>query len=169
MVELPPGVSLEEVSLEKRYRSSTSALMDRIRRLYDEIHDRFGDEGLKLIRDVSTEFGQEIAERARQKAIGSDLESVALYIIRIFNNVRGEGKVVEWSDRRIVIRVSKCPYPFDRQEVCEAHTAMEKAVVESLGDGLTYYVERSIPKGDPFCDHVVEKIDPHSDRESGED
>ncbi len=159
MVELPPGVSLEEVPLEKRYRSSTSALMDRIRRLYEEICDRFGEEGLKLIRDVSTEFGREIAERAREKITSPDLESVALYLVRIFNNVRGEGKVVEWTDRRVVIRVARCPYPFDRPEICEAHTAMEKAVVESLGDGLSYSVERSIPRGDPFCDHVLEKRD----------
>jgi hypothetical protein len=157
LIELPSGVRIKEVPVEKRYRSSTSALMDRIRRLYEEIYSRFGSDGLGLIRDVSSEFGREIARRGRKKIQGGDARSVALYLVRIFNNVRGEGKVVEWGDRRVVIRVHKCPYPFDKPEICDAHTAMERAVVEELGDDLKYCIEKSIPMGDPFCDHVIEK------------
>jgi hypothetical protein len=71
--------------------------------------------------------------------------------------VRGEGKVVEWNDERVVIRVNTCPYPFEKPEVCEAHTTMERVVVEELGDNLKYYIEKSIPMGDPYCDHVIEK------------
>ncbi|TET47183.1 hypothetical protein E3J62_02260 [candidate division TA06 bacterium] len=158
MVELPEGVRIEEVPVEKRYRSATSALMNRVRRLYEEIYSRFGDEGLELIRDVSAQFGKEIAERAKKRVKESDAKSVALYIIRIFNNVRGEGKVVEWGENRVVIRVNRCPYPFESPELCDAHTTMERVVVETLGDGLRYYIEKSIPRGDSYCDHVIEKV-----------
>jgi len=27
-----------------------------------------------------------------------------------------------------------------------------------LGDGLRYYIEKSIPRGDSYCDHVIEKV-----------
>jgi hypothetical protein len=158
VIELPAGVSIEEVPVEKKYRSSTSALMNRIRRLYEELYERFGTEGLDLIRDVSREFGSEIADRGREKIKGGDPKSVALYLVRIFDNVRGEGKVVDWGEERVVIRVNRCPYPFTKPEVCEAHTAMERVVVETLGDGLVYRIDRSIPKGDPFCDHVIEVV-----------
>lgn len=156
MVELPPGVTVEDIPVEKKYRSSTSALMNRIRRLYDEIYSRFGNEGLDLIREVSAEFGEEIADRGKGKVKGSDARSVALYLVRIFNNVRGEGKITEWTDNRVVIRVNKCPYPFSNPEICEAHTVMERVVVEKLGQGLSYYIGKSIPRGDPYCDHVIE-------------
>ena len=33
MIDLPPGVRIEDVPVEKKYRSSTAALMNRIRRL----------------------------------------------------------------------------------------------------------------------------------------
>jgi len=157
MVELPPGVKIEDVSVEKMYRSSTAALMNRIRRLYEEMYNRFGSEGIDIIRDVSAEFGEEIAERGREKVKGSDAKSVALFLVRIFNNARGEGKVVDWGDKRVVIRVYRCPYPFKVPEICEAHTTMERVVVERLGKGLSYCIEKSIPRGDPFCDHVIEE------------
>lgn len=155
---MPAGVSIEEVPVEKKYRSSTSALMNRIRMLYEELYERFGSEGLDLIRDVSREFGKEIAERGRGKVERADARSVALYLVRIFNNVRCEGKVVDWGENRVVIRLSKCPYPFRSPEICGAHTTMERVVVETLGEGLTYRIERSMPKGDPFCDHVIEVV-----------
>ena len=159
MVELPPGVHIEEVPVEKRYRSSTAALMNRIRRLYEELYERFGSEGIDLIRDVSGEFGREIAERGREKVKGGDARSVALYLVRIFNNVRGEGKVVGWEENRVVVRVNRCPYPFRIPEICEAHTTMERVVVETLGKGLRYRIDSSIPRGDPFCDHVIESVE----------
>jgi hypothetical protein len=157
MIELPEGVEREEVPVEKRYRSATSALMNRIRRLYEELYSRFGEDGLELIRDVSTEFGGEVVERARKRGVGPDTKSVALYIARIFENVGGEGKIVIWTDDQVVIRIDKCPYPFKDPKICDAHTTMEKVVVEALGPGLRYRIDKSMPRGDAYCSHIIQK------------
>jgi len=162
MIELPENKKIEEVPIEKRYRSVTAGLTRRIKILYDAIYEKFGNEGLDLIREVGDKYGREIAERAREKIKDGDLESVALYVIRVFNTVRGNGKVVEFSDKRVVIRVRECPYPWETPEMCEAHTQMEKTLVETLGKNLRYRIEKSIPKGDSYCDHVIEIIDPDS-------
>ena len=128
----------------------------RIKILYEAIYKKFGEEGLDLIKEVGDMYGKEIAERGKKKVKSGDIESVARYVIRIFNTVRGNGKVVEYSDKRIVIRVWKCPYPWETPEMCEAHTQMEKTLVENLGENLCYKIPRSIPRGDPYCDHVIE-------------
>ena len=159
MIELPDNKKIEEVPIEKRYRSVTAGLTRRIKILYDAIYEKFGKEGLELIRGVGDKYGREIAERAKGKVKSRDLESVALYVIRVFNTIRGNGKVVEFSDRRVVIRVRECPYPWETPEMCEAHTQMEKTLVETLGKNLRYRIEKSIPKGDPYCDHVIEIVD----------
>jgi hypothetical protein len=156
MIELPENIKLEEVPIEKRYRSVTAGLTRRIKILYDTIYEKYGSDGLDLIREVGNTYGSEIAERAKKTLKDNDLKSVALYVIRIFNNVRGRGKVVEFSDKRVVIRVWECPYPWEKQEMCEAHTQMEKKLVESLGQNLCYRIDKSLPKGDPYCDHVIE-------------
>jgi len=158
MIKLPPGIKIEEIPIEKRYRSITKALVKRIKHLYDAIYDRYGSDGLDLIKDVSKEYGLEIAERAKPQIEQPDIESVALFIIKVFNNIRGNGEVVEFNEDRVVIRVYECPYPFDKPEVCEAHTLMEKTLVETLGENLKYSIPKSIPRGDSYCDHVIECI-----------
>jgi hypothetical protein len=105
---------------------------------------------------VGEKYGLEIAERAKKRVKAGDIQSVARYVIRIFNTLRGNGKVVEFSDRRVVIRVWQCPYPWGTPEVCEAHTQMEKTLVETLGTNLCYRISKSIPKGDSYCDHIIE-------------
>lgn len=156
MIELPEGVVVEEVPIEKRYRSVTAGLLKRIKRLYDTIYQRYGEEGLNLIREVSRSYGLELVERAKERVQGDDIRSVGLYLIRIFNTVRGDGKVTEFTDSRVVIRIYECPYPFDKPEICEAHTTMEKTLVETLGRNLHYSIPQSIPRGDPYCDHLIE-------------
>ena len=158
MIKLPAGIEIEEIPVEKKYRSITNALIKRIKHLYDAIYEKFGSDGLDLIREVSTNYGLEIAERAKQKIKHPDIESVALFVIKVFNNLRGNGEVTEFNDERVVIRVYECPYPFDKPEMCEAHTSMEKALVENLGKDLKYYIRKSIPKGDAYCDHVIELV-----------
>ena len=160
MIELPEHVKIEEVPIEKRYRSVTAGLIRRIKILYETIYQRYGENGLDLIREAGRKYGLEIAERAKNKVRSDDLESVALYVIRIFNTLRGNGKVVEFSDKRVVIRVWECPYPWETPEMCEAHTQMEKTLVETLGKNLCYRISHSIPKGDPYCDHIIEYREP---------
>jgi predicted hydrocarbon binding protein len=160
LIKLPEGIKIEEVPIEKRYRSITAGLVRRIKILYDTIYERFGEEGLELIRDVGRAYGLEVAERAKKKIKGDDIESVALYVIRVFNTIRGNGVVTKWDKNQVIIRVFECPYPWTKPEVCIAHTTMEKTLVETLGKNLHYSIPKSIPAGDPYCDHVIEYREP---------
>ncbi len=46
MIKLPPGIETEAIPIEKRYKSNLKGLLTRIRKLYEAIEDRFGEEGL---------------------------------------------------------------------------------------------------------------------------
>ncbi len=156
MIDLPENIKIETVPVEKRYKSVTAGLTRRIKILYEAIYEKYGKDGLELIRDVGNNYALEIAGRAKGKVIFNDLKSVALYIIRIFNTLRGNGKVVEFSNKRVVIRVFQCPYKWQGKDICEAHTQMEKKLVETLGTNLCYKITKSIPRGDAYCDHCIE-------------
>ncbi len=155
MIEIPGHIKIEEVPLEKRYRSVTAGLTRRIKLLYEAIEDKFGSEGLALIKEVGHNYGLEIAQRAKGKLKSANLKEVSLYVIRVFNTLRGRGKVVEFSPNQVIIRVWDCPYSWKTPEICQAHTQMEKTLVETLGDNLEYKVSKSIPNGDPYCDHII--------------
>ena len=147
----------DERTLEQVYRSAVSGLYARLRSNYDFIYRKFGDDGIKLITDMSHEYGLSIAARARNMLNNNDLTS---YLMRIFDTV-GRGKsgfteLVKVDDFRLVIKVSECPLHFDNSQVCLAHTTMEKTVVEKLNPSLTYRIGKSIPAGDAYCEHIIE-------------
>jgi len=153
-------------TLEQVYRSAVSGLYGRLRSNYDFLYRRFGEEGLKLIAEMSREYGLSVAQRAKSRLANPDLESVAEYLLRIFDTVaRGRGLVstVEKEPGRIVIKVDQCPLNFDLPDMCRAHTTMEKTIVEELNPGLVYRIGKSIPAGDQFCEHILEIRKPEGD------
>jgi hypothetical protein len=155
MIKLPPGINVEPIPLEKRYKSNLRGLLQRIRKLYEAIEDHFGEDGLNLITEVSTEYGQEIAERVKTREGEMNIHEVGLFLVKVFNGMRSEGEITEWTDKRVCIMVPECPYPFTRPQICRAHTSMEEALVKGLNPQLEYNIEKCIPNGDPVCHHVL--------------
>jgi len=50
-------------NLEQTYHSAVSGLYARLRSNYDFLYRKYGDEGIKLIADMSCEYGLRIAAR----------------------------------------------------------------------------------------------------------
>ena len=156
-------MSNDERTLEQVYHSAVSGLYARLRSNYDFIYQKFGDDGIKLIADMSRYYGLSIAQRARERLEDNDLISVANYLLRIFDTVnrrKGYESQVEWRDNRVVIRAERCILRFDMPEMCQAHTTLEKTVVEELNPNLRYRIGKSLPAGDPYCEHIIEVINP---------
>jgi hypothetical protein len=82
----------DERTLEQVYRSAVSGLYARLRSNYDFIYRKFGDDGIKLIADMSREYGNSVVTRARNRLRNNDLASVSAYLMRIFGTV-GRGKM----------------------------------------------------------------------------
>jgi hypothetical protein len=149
----------DERTLEQSYRSAVQGLYARLRSNYDFLYRKFGDEGLKLIAEMSHEYGLTVAARAQASLINRDIAAVAKYLLRIFDTV-GRGlditPTVEEQANRIIIRVNRCPLGFDLPAMCQAHTTMEQTVVEELNPELIYRIGKSIPAGDSCCEHILE-------------
>ena len=155
MIKLPPGIKVDEIPLDVMYRGVLRGLQTRIKRLYDAVYERFGEDGLKLIEEVSSGYGNDIARKALRGGGHWDIQRVGLYLIKIFNNMRSDGEVTEFTDKRVAIMVPRCPYPFEDVKICAAHTSMERALVRGLNPALDYRIEKSVPGGDPYCLHVL--------------
>ena len=137
------------------YRGVLRGLMTRIKDMYEAIYDRYGEEGLELIRQAGGSYGSRTASRVRHGDDPWDIQRVGLYLIKVFNNMRSDGEVMEFTEKRVAIMVPRCPYPFENPEICAAHTSMERALVKGLNPALEYYIEKSVPAGDPYCLHVL--------------
>jgi hypothetical protein len=146
-------------SLEQVYRSAVSGLYARMRNNYDFLYEKFGEEGLKMISDMSREYGLEVAERARKGMKSNDISEVAKYLLRIFETVAYDKRYdqqVEQTKNRIVIKISECPMHFTDVKMCQAHTSMERTVVSTINPDLVYNIGKSIPAGDAICEHILE-------------
>jgi len=159
MIKIPAGVEYSQIPVEKKHKTVTVALLKRILAIYRGIYERFGEEGLDLIREVSQSYGKEIAELGKKRVKFGDAKSVGLYLVRVFDMIDCDGEITEFSDDRVVIKLHQCPYPFDDPKICEAHTTMEETLVKALGQNLEYVITYSIPRGDPFCEHVIRRRD----------
>jgi hypothetical protein len=146
-------------NLEQVYRSAVSGLYSRLRSNYDFLYRKYGDEGIELIAEMSHDYGLSIARRAKGKIESNDLDSVAQYLLRIFNTVGWGRKLTELTETspfRVTIKAYECPLHFDNPKICRAHTCMEKTVVEELNPSLSYRIGKSIPAGDSYCEHIIE-------------
>lgn len=155
MMNLPEELEFERLTVEEKYYRAVPGYMKRLCSLYEAIYQRFGEDGLDLIRDVSSRFGTSIGMNVRKRHDLKGVAQVGKYLLKVFDMISDDWKVSEFSENRLVITVSRCPYPFTIDEVCRAHTCMEQALIATLDRNLEYRIGRSIPKGDPFCEHIL--------------
>jgi len=155
VIKLPQGIVIDEAPLEIRYKGVLRGLLSRIKGLYEAIYARYGEDGLELIREVSVAYGTQAAKSARRDSEEWEIERVGLYLVKVFNNMRAEGEVVEFDKHRVTIMVPQCPYPFTDPAICAAHTSMECALVKGLNPNLEYRIEKSLPAGEKYCLHVL--------------
>ena len=147
-------------ALQRRHRSAVMGLFNRLRSNYEFICERYGDEeGIRLITDMAQKYGLEIVEFARKGVEGNDAPSIGKYLMRIFQTMgagEGDSEITETSQERVVIKAAACPLGATTRAICEAHTTMEKTVVENLNPNLTYRIGKSAAGGDPYCEHIIE-------------
>jgi hypothetical protein len=155
-----PALDFGRLTDGEKYHRAVPGYMRRIGMLYEALYERFGDEGLALIRDVSTEYGARIGENVQKRRPLRGVADVGRYLLKVFDMVTPDWRIEEFTQDRLVIGVERCPYGFAHDEVCQAHTCMEQALVAALDPKLEYSVDRSIPRGDQQCEHLLESRTP---------
>jgi hypothetical protein len=156
-MNLPQELAFERLGFEAKYHRAVPGYMKRLCELYDALFERFGDDGLDLIREVSRNYGIRIGMNLQKKGGLNGVAQVGRYLLKVFDMVSDDWRIEEFSKDKLVIAVSRCPYPFTRDEICRAHTCMEQGLVSTLDENLEYRIGRSIPQGDPFCEHILSK------------
>ncbi len=156
-MELPAELEFDRLGAEEKLQKAVPGYMKRIRGLYEAVYDRFGEAGLDLIRDVSSNYGAEIGANINRRGGLKGVAAVGRYLLKVFDIVGGDWEVTEFSEDRLIIAVRQCPFPIENPEVCRAHTSMEQTLVATLDENLQYRIGCSIPDGDSYCEHILER------------
>lgn len=159
-MNLPKELSFEPLSPEDKLQKAVPGYMRRIRGLYDALLERFGEDGLELIRDVSRNYGTQIGTNINKKGGLKGVAEVGGYLLKVFDIVSNDWEVREFSEDRMVIAVTRCPFRFEKVEMCLAHVCMEEALVATLDEDLEHNIGQSIPGGDACCEHILSRKSP---------
>lgn len=154
-MDLPAQLAFEPLRPEEKLQKAVPGYMKRIRGLYNALHERFGEAGLDLIRDVSREYGAQIGTNINKRGGLKGVAGVGGYLLKVFDIVSNDWEVTEFSDERMVIAVHRCPFRFENVEMCQAHVCMEETLVATLDDELEHNIGQSIPAGDECCEHIL--------------
>lgn len=156
-MKLPEELAFDQLSIEDKYQRAVPGFMKRVASIYAALYERFGEEGLELIREVSKGYGTRIGENVNKKGGLTGVADVGKYLLKVFDMIASDWEVSEFSPDKMVIRVEHCPYSFTNDHICRAHTCMEQALVATLDDTLEYRLGCTIPEGDAFCEHILSK------------
>lgn len=166
-MDLPEELEFERLTDAEKYRRAVPGYMRRLCDIYEALYDRYGEEGLELIRQVSTRYGTQIGINVKKRGDLQGVAQVGKYLLKVFDMVSDDWEVREFGEERLVIAVHRCPYPFRHDAICKAHTTMEQALVAALDENLDYRVGCSIPQGDAYCEHIL-CVKPESKRSDQE-
>jgi len=122
--------------------------------------DKFGSaEAQRMIYPRLKEMGKQMAAMAPTLGItGKDAIAIASFIHAFEKQLmKIEGEATEVSPNRVVKRITKCPLQDLPVDFCLAYQGVVDGVVEGINPEYKWIQAKIIPKGDPFCEWIVEK------------
>ena len=77
-MELPEELSFERLSFAEKYHRAVPGYMRRLCDIYEAVYDRFGEDGLDLIEEVSRKYGTKIGMNVKKKNV---MKFISFYLI----------------------------------------------------------------------------------------
>ena len=100
-------------------------------------YQRFGNEALPIIEAVFHEWGITIGERLKAKMPARGLKAaIETYMAPVMDR-EPKPEIIECSDKKFEANIFTCPYRLNGagRPLCEAMTAMDRAILEALIKG----------------------------------
>jgi len=149
--QLPPEMAHEQV---------ITAMGTRDAMILQTIVDQLGSEkAQKMIYPRLKEMGKQMAAMAPTMGItGKDATAIASFL-HVFEKqmMKIEGEPTEVSPNRVVKKITKCPLQNLPVDYCLSYQGITDGIVEGINPEYKWTLAKFIPKGDPFCQWIVQK------------
>ncbi len=148
--QLPPEMAYETV--EKTLGTMCAMILQ-------TLVDEFGSErAQKMIYPRLKEMGKQMAAMAPQIGItGKDAIAIASMAHLTDQMLKVEGELTEVSSDRVVKKCTKCPLQSLPVDFCMSFQPIADGMVEAINPEYKFTLTKIIPKGDPFCEWIVQK------------
>ncbi|MCG7845190.1 MAG: L-2-amino-thiazoline-4-carboxylic acid hydrolase [Methanomassiliicoccales archaeon] len=117
----------------------------------EETMKAYGPTMRQIGRDWATRFVKEKGYK------GNDAIATAS-VIRMWEKMMGiEGKVLEASPNRVVVKNTKCPLSGAMPQACSSLECAIWGHLDVISPGYRFVSKHHMTKGDPYCEWVIEK------------
>jgi len=149
--QVPPEMALEQ---------ALKAMGTQYATILQTFVDKFGSEKVqKMIYPRLKEMGKQMAAMAPTVGItGKDAIAIASFL-HLFEKqmMKIEGEPTEVSPNRVVKKITKCPAQNFSVDFCLSYQGVVDGIVEGINPEYKWTLAKFIPKGDPFCQWIVQK------------
>ena len=156
MVEL----KVAQLPVEMAHEQVIKAMGAREATILQTLVDEFGSEkAQKMIHPRLKALGKQMAAMAPQMGImGKDAVAIAS-LIHIFEKqmLKIEGEPTEVSSDRVVKKITKCPLQDLSVDYCMSYLGSAEGIVEGINPEYKFVQTKIIPKGDAFCEWIIQK------------
>ncbi len=156
----------DEWPVERRWKATGRTRCSYMATLERKVYERFGEEGLDVIKEVWREAADKYFLRGL-KAFGIEGDNALSFVLyfKYAQEIMGyKMELVEAGERRAVLRYHTChffpkPDPVAAKLCEEGHFQFEKRAAELLNPKLKVRFTKLQSRGDPYCEMVVELSD----------
>lgn len=156
MVEL----KVLQIPLEMAHEQVVKTMGARDAMILQTIVNEFGSEkAQKMIYPRLKEMGKQMAAKVPAMGItGKDAIAIASFI-HLFEKqmMKIEGEPTEVSSNRVVKKITKCPLQDLPVDFCLAYQGVVDGIIEGINPEYKWTLTKFIPRGDPFCEWIVQK------------
>jgi hypothetical protein len=159
-------LSEEEWPIERKWKATGRTRCWYMAELEKAVYNRFGEEGLKVIKQVWRRGAENFFLRGLKSfnIEGNDAKAFVSYF-KIAQEIMGyRMEIVEASEKKAVLRYHTChffekPDPIAAKLCSEGHFEFERRAAELLNPKLKVRFEKLRSAGDPYCEMIVELED----------
>lgn len=155
---------MAEVSPEERAKMLLEGWATTLGTLVKAVVDKYRDEGRDLVEKAFRELGREAgkAELERLKIRKRDVKAFAKIMEPWDPVFKLQSELKELTEKKMVRHVLKCPLAEHWKvvgapsEMCDLWYSFDQGVAETVNPKMTFKVLKSLYRGDPYCERVVE-------------
>jgi len=143
-----------------KWKKSVSGMGEMYKEILNSLVEKYGNSAVKDLSEVMYKIGfkqgKEIQETIKVK---DDLYGCALVLMTMQRIFGIKSKIVEKSDKKVVIHISHCSWR-DKEgwnsKCCMSLASYERGLAENINPDITHRYTKTRSLGDPFCEIVLE-------------
>jgi len=145
-----------------KWKKSVSGTGEMYKEILNSLVEKYGNSAVKDLSEVMYKIGFEQGKEIQEKIkVKDNLYGCALVLLTMHRIFGIKSKIVEKSDKKVVIHISYCQWK-DKEgwnpKCCMSLASYERGLVENINSNIIHRYTKTRSLGNEFCEIVLEEV-----------